>query len=364
MVTFHVKYGKIKKEGGYPVAGKRQLILRNERMDLYKGVGIYCVIAIHVLFPGSFGMAVRVLSRFAVPFFFLTAGYFNLGATPAQLKRRAVRTGLLLAGSCIPYLLLGIVLTVIRGEAPIPWLRTMISAGTVKDFIFYHTIPFPYAWQLWFLGALTMVYLFWWAIATLCAHLKQAMPYDAMAVVAVLLLVVHLGLGEGMALSGKALDNRILRNAMLDGLPFFALGSWCGWRRRDIRALSVSWHWVMILGVTVSFAEAYFVGKQELYVGTVILLAGMMGRCIRYRRVSKGKVSAYLQLCGELLTFPIFVIHLLVIAVFREIPVLDPVQQMGWILPITVALLSTILAVVWFVITATLKEKVGEEKQK
>ena len=59
--------------GGYTVSGKRQLILRNERMDLYKGVAIYCVIAIHVLFPGNFGMAVRVLGRFAVPFF---DGYF------------------------------------------------------------------------------------------------------------------------------------------------------------------------------------------------------------------------------------------------------------------------------------------------
>lgn len=346
------------------MAGKRQLILRNERMDLYKGVGIYCVIAIHVLFPGSFGMAVRVLSRFAVPFFFLTAGYFNLGATPGELKHRAVRTGLLLAGACIPYLLLGIVLTVIRGDALLPWLRGLISYGTIKDFIFYHTIPLPYAWQLWFLGALTMVYLFWWAIATLCAHLKRAMPYGTMAVVSVVLLAIHLGLGEGMALSGRTLDNRILRNAMLDGLPFFALGSWCGWRRLDIKGLSVPWHWVMVLGAVVSFAEAYFVGKQELYLGTVILLAGMMGRCIRYRRVSKGTVSAYLQLCGELLTLPVFVIHLLVIAAFREIPALDPVQQTGWILPPIVALLSTVFAVMWFVIIATLREQGRKDTNK
>ena len=166
-----------------------------------------------------------------------------------------------------------------------------------------------------------------------------------------------------MALAGRTLDNRILRNAMLDGLPFFALGSWCGWRRWNIKALSLPWHWVMVLGVVLSFAEAYFVGKQELYLGTVILLAGMMGRCIRYRRVPKGTVSTYLQLCGELLTLPIFVIHLLVIAVFRELPALAPVQQMVWILPPAVALLSTVFAVFWFVVTATLKERAEKKKQ-
>lgn len=358
MVTFPVKYDSIRKKGGgCPVAGKRQLILRNERMDLYKGVAIYCVIAIHVLFPGSFGTAVRVFSRFAVPFFFLTAGYFNLGATPGELRRRAVRTGFQLVGACIPYLILGIVLTVRRGDALLPWLYTLISPGNIKDFLFYHTIPLPYAWQLWFLGALTMVYLFWWAIATLCVHLKRAMPYDSMAIVSVILLMIHLGLGEGMALAGRTLDNRILRNAMLDGLPFFALGSWWGWRRWDIKSLSVPWHWIMLLGVAVSFAEAYFVGKQELYLGTVILLTGMMGRCIRYRRVLKGKVSAYFKLCGELLTLPIFVIHLLVIAMFREVPALAAVQQMGWILPPVVAVLSTVLAVFWFVGIETLREK-------
>ena len=141
------------------MSGKRQLILRNERMDLYKGVAIYCVIAIHVLFPGNFGMAVRILGRFAVPFFFLTAGYFNLGATPGDLYRRAIRTGLQLILACIPYLLLGMALAVKNGQELLSWMQMIITVGNLKDFLFYHTIPFPYAWQLWFLGALTVVYL-------------------------------------------------------------------------------------------------------------------------------------------------------------------------------------------------------------
>jgi peptidoglycan/LPS O-acetylase OafA/YrhL len=143
---------------------------------------------------------------------------------------------------------------------------------------------------------------------------------------------------------------------MLDGLPFFALGNWAAWRRWDIKAISIPWHWVIFLGAALSFAEAYFVGKQELYFGTMILLVGLMGRCIRYRRVPRGKFSTFLQLCGELLTLPIFVIHLLVIALFREVPVLAPVQQIEWLLPIIVAILSTAIALMWFVVKATLSE--------
>lgn len=343
------------------MAGKRQLVLRNQRMDLYKGLAIYCVIAVHVLFPGTFGMAVRVFARFAVPFFFLTAGYFNLGATPGDLRRRAVRTGIQLILACIPYLLLGVILTIMKGEALLTWLRSVFSLGNLRDFLFYHTIPLPYAWQLWFLGALTMVYLFWWAVATLCAYLKRAMPYDGMAVLAVCLLVLHLGLGEGMTLMGRTLDNRILRNAMLDGLPFFALGSWAAWRRWNIKALPVRWHWLIVLGIVMSFGEAFFVGRQELYVGTVVMLAGLMGRCIRYRRVPGGAVNLFLQLCGEVLTLPIFVVHLLVIALFREMPVLAPVQRMGWVLPIIVAVISTIFALLWLIGKAAVLER---KKQK
>lgn len=331
------------------MAGKRQLSLRNQRMDLYKGMAIYAVIAIHVLFPGSFGSGVRALARFAVPFFFLTAGYFNFNAPTRSLGRRALRTLKQLILSSIPYFLLGCVLTARADQSVIQWLKGFGDRRYLEEFFQFHTIPFPYAWQLWFLGALLTVYLLWWAFHTLSDAAGRPFPYDKAAIAAAALLLLHLILGEGSGLLGRETDNRLLRNALLDGLPFFALGSWCAWRRRDIKAAKIPWHFLILGGTALSLIEAKLTGKQELYLGTLILLAGLMGRCIRYRRAPEGKLSRALQFCGQELTLPIFVVHMLVVAAIRKIPALARVNQLPWLLPILVAVLSTLisLALVW-----------------
>lgn len=331
------------------MAGKRQMSLRNQRMDLYKGIAIYSVIAIHVLFPGSFGSGIRALARFAVPFFFLTAGYFNFNASTRSLGRRAVRTLKQLVLSSIPYLLLGCLLTVKAGNSVWEWLKSFWAIRYLEEFFQFHTVPFPYAWQLWFLGALLTVYLLWWAFHTLAGAAGRSFPYDAAAIAAVILLLLHLVLGEGLGLLGQETDNRLLRNALMDGFPFFTLGSWAAWRRRDIKAANIPWHYLILGGTALSLIEAKLTGKQELYLGTLILLAGLMGRCIRYRRAPEGKLSHVLQFCGQELTLPIFVVHMLVLAAIREIPVLSWLNNLSWLLPIVVAALSTLIALglVW-----------------
>ena len=331
------------------MAGKRQLALRNQRMDLYKGIAIYSVIAIHVLFPGSFGSGIRALARFSVPFFFLTAGYFNFNASPRSLGRRAGRTLKQLILSSIPYLLLGCILTAKAGKSVLEWLKGFRDIRYLEEFFQFHTVPFPYAWQLWFLGALLTVYLLWWAFHTLASAAGRPFPYDGFAIAAVVLLLLHLILGEVFGLLGRETDNRLLRNALLDGLPFFALGSWAAWRRRDIKAANIPWHALILGGTVLTFVEAKLTGKQELYLGTLILLAGLMGRCIRYRRAPGGILSRALQFCGQELTLPIFVVHMLVLASIREIPALAWLSNLSWLLPIVVAILSTLIALglVW-----------------
>lgn len=339
------------------MAGKRQLSLRNQRMDLYRGLAIYAVIAIHVLFPGSFGSGIRALARFAVPFFFLTAGYFNFNASTRSLGRRAIRTLKQLVLSCVPYVLLGCILTVRAGSSLLEWLKGFWDVRYLEEFFQFHTIPFPYAWQLWFLGALLTVYLLWWAVHTLCRAAGHSFLYDVAAIAAVLLLLLHLILGEGFGLLDRETDNRLLRNALLDGLPFFALGSWAAWRRRDIKALPIPWHYLILGGAALSLLEAKLAGKQELYLGTLILLAGLMGRCIRYRRAPDGTLSRALQFCGQELTLPIFVVHMLVLAAIREIPALAWLNRLTWLLPIVVAVLSTLIALGLVWVKANLSRK-------
>ena len=54
----------------------------NDKLDLWKCVAIYSVIFIHILLPGQIGVAVNCLARFAVPLFFLSAGFFSWRSPP------------------------------------------------------------------------------------------------------------------------------------------------------------------------------------------------------------------------------------------------------------------------------------------
>lgn len=326
---------------------------RNQRMDLYRGAAIYGVVLIHVLFPAPLGRGIQVMARFAVPFFFLTAGYFSLDAVPRTLARRAVRTLRQLLWICAPYLLLSCYLVDKQGDSVFTWLGSLFTWDVLVRLLAVHAVPFFYAWQLWFLGALFAVYLWWWLISELWQVRKDRLPYDAFAAAALVLLAVHLLLGEGSSLAGRELDRQVLRNALLDGLPFFALGCWCAFRRKEIRRLRLPWHYLILGGLGLSLIEYALVGEQELYLGTLMVLAGMMGRCLRYRRAPSGRISAALQYCGRELTLYIYALHMLVLALIREAGALAWLNRLEWLLPPAVAALSTLAAMA----AVRLKEK-------
>ena len=79
----------------------------NDKLDLFKCIGIYGVVLAHVPLPGQFGMAVCALAKFSVVLFFLTAGYFSYDRSSAVLRRRTLKTGWLLLGAAALLVVLG-----------------------------------------------------------------------------------------------------------------------------------------------------------------------------------------------------------------------------------------------------------------
>ena len=60
----------------------------NVKLDLLKGCACIGVVFIHVSFPGTFGQIVNYISTFAVPVFYMIAGYFAWGKGTDTVKRR------------------------------------------------------------------------------------------------------------------------------------------------------------------------------------------------------------------------------------------------------------------------------------
>ena len=157
----------------------------NDKLDLWKCVAIYSVIFIHILLPGQIGVAVNCLARFAVPLFFLSAGFFSWRSPPRVLARRTVRTAGLLLFACLALLGLGCAMAKHGGASMGAYLLGRFTWANAASLVLWQLFPLPYSWPLWFLAALLMIYLMWWGLTAL---LLGRLPHRLLAVLALGLL--------------------------------------------------------------------------------------------------------------------------------------------------------------------------------
>lgn len=319
----------------------------NAKLDLWKCVAIYSVIFIHILLPGQIGVAVNCLARFAVPLFFLSAGFFSWRSPPRVLARRTVRTAGLLLFACLALLGLGCAMARHGGASMGAYLLGRFTWANAASLVLWQLFPLPYSWPLWFLAALLMIYLMWWGLTAL---LRGRLPHRLLAVLALGLLAVHLVLGEGRSLQGLAVDSVRIRNVWLDGLPFFLLGTWMGSQRERIEALRPGWLWLGgAAGSLLALWERSRTEFLDLHVGTVLAAVCVMAACVAGPAVKSPVLRRTACRCGRELTFYIFAFHVPIYGVMKEwsdtVPGFAWAMERSWLLPFLVAVLSTLLAI-------------------
>lgn len=116
----------------------------NARLDRFRVVCAVLVIAIHTspletLNPDADWMLTRVIARIAVPFFFMSTGYFSRDKIEQGGIRRTLRKTLLLyLSAVILYLPLNLYMGDLEHLTPVSLLRDLLLDGT-----FYHLWYFP-----------------------------------------------------------------------------------------------------------------------------------------------------------------------------------------------------------------------------
>ncbi len=319
----------------------------NDKLDLWKCVAIYSVIFIHILLPGQIGVAVNCLARFAVPLFFLSAGFFSWRSPPRVLARRTVRTTGLLLFACLALLGLGCAMARHGGASMGAYLLGALYLGQRSIAGTVAALPLPYSWPLWFLAALLMIYLMWWGLTAL---LRGRLPHRLLAVLALSLLAVHLVLGGGPEPPGAGSGQRAHRNVWLDGLPFFLLGTWMGSQRERIEALRPGWLWLgAAAGSLLALWERSRTEFLDLHVGTVLAAVCVMAACVAGPAVKSPVLRRTACRCGRELTFYIFAFHVPIYrgdeGVERHCAGLCLGHGAGLAAPFLVAVLSTLLAI-------------------
>lgn len=290
--------------------------MRNQRIDLFKCISIYSVVLLHIK-TGVLDGQTAALTRFAVPYFFLVAGYFAYGQGEEGLLRRARHALLLWAASVglVAALCAGMVWR--SGWSFLIYLRQQFTPRAWLELMTLQVLPFPYGYHLWFIGAMPLLYLIWLAVTRLC----RAIPYRALAGGAALLLGINLFLGEGLALLGReSVPAQYLRNAWLDGLPFFLLGAWMHFDEQWIVSRvthTMVWGGLLAGGGAV-LAEQALAGDQDLFAGSVLFALLLMAAALKWPEVRQGPLGRRMCRCGSSLTFLIYMIHVPLYSFFCE----------------------------------------------
>lgn len=321
---------------------------RNQRLDLFRCIAVYSVIFLHVPFPGRIGVAINCLARFAVPLFFLSAGYFSWGKPAEVLLRRAKHCLGLLVLAAVPPAGIDLALALGRGETVGEFFRQILQPEGLLRLLQVQVLPFTYAAPLWFLAALAMTYGIWWGLTA--AFRGRDLPCSLLACAALLVLALHLSLGEGRMLRGMDPVNFLwLRNVWMDGLPFFALGVWMGsrktWMKQALRPELL--YVLMALGCGLALVERSATGYLDLHFGSVVAAAAAMAAAVVRPELKHSGSLMRLLVRGGDATFPVYVLHVPVYGVLSKaegIPLAEWIVAQKALLPLVVAGITTLLS--------------------
>ncbi|MCI7767954.1 MAG: acyltransferase [Oscillospiraceae bacterium] len=134
----------------------------NYKLNLLKGFACIGVVFIHITFPGIFGEIVKLASDYAVPIFFMIAGYYAFGNGTAVVKRRLIKIIKIFVYAYLLFFALKAADAIMNHEIGVLWLCDLFNWKTAIKCIVFCTIDF--AIPLWYLIAMIETYIVWYFI--------------------------------------------------------------------------------------------------------------------------------------------------------------------------------------------------------
>ena len=296
---------------------------RNESFDLVRILAFIAIVFLHMgatagVQETPLAATVNAVARFAVPFFFAVTGFFLARADVRKLARGFRKELAFTACAVALYFALAAL-----GLWDWSGVGLPISAFFERDWVgpFLLWNDFPFAYHLWFLFAALYVY------AILIAWRACRVPMGVFLVLGAALLVVRLFLTEFTG----TLDSLGMqpRSFLLFALPSFALGMVFARAKDRLRAVPAVASLIAIVGGSVlSVYEARLFGLQELYIGSVVTVAGMFALCLRcphpFSSVPGLRRIGVLARFGGMPMGIAYVVHLVILQAMLRASEVDP----------------------------------------
>lgn len=315
--------------------------MRNRTFDLFKWAAALSVLLLHVPLPGDLGGTVRLLARWAVPFFFMVSGYFTYGVmhrgdTRRLLLRMRRLCCIFVPAACFYALWCCFMLS---DKTPLQFFKSHYTLRTLLSFLFLNNTQSK--GHLWFLPALIYCY----GLVLLLMRLGKTRWLRW----APLLLLVPLLVGEiAVGVLHKTVTPEYTRNAWLTGLPCFALGLVFRESEQKIKRLGRKWPALGVLaGLVLSVVEYQCLNdRADLYFGPLLAAVSLF---LLAQNVTCAWENPFVLYAQES-ALVIYILHpALRNLVQRQLLPWWGIsgQAAAWLLPVLTLALSLLAAAIW-----------------
>ena len=308
----------------------------NVKLNLLKGFACMGVVFIHITFPGLFGQIVMHASGYAVPIFFMIAGYYAYGKDLDVIKRRLLKIVKILVYAYILFFLYNLVFS-IKNHEVLQWLSDSYNWKTPIMYICFCTINF--AIPLWYLIAMIETYIVWLFVV------KRKKEHLIIKITPILFLlqIILTSYCETMKLELFWETNFLIR-----AMPWFMLGYCLNTEMaNNIRSIKTS---TLIMMVIVGCAIAVIPTAFDLpimfnVIGYIPYAFGLFSLALKNPSQS---VCKPVEFIGDKLSLNIYIFHVLIAGIIgfafhRILNVNTEADPYLWIRPIIV-LVTTIFA--------------------
>ncbi len=296
-------------------------ISRNLGIDILKMICSFLVVYIHAPMPGMIGEAIYMVSRVAVPVFFIITGFFYLdtvqnGKTFLQI-RKIFQLFLISNGI---FFLKELAAAWTPRESLHSFIVNLIHIQTIKDFFVFNASPFCY--HLWYMGAIlyTLMIMAWVYRPGTKKYLWACIPA---------LLAIDLLFGDySVIVFGKTFPVHYVRNFLCVGIPYFLIGTIIREYYAMIKEKTTAWFWwlcsVCLLILTV--AERYILvindiaGRRKHNISTTLFaIAIFILSVLLFENKKQNRLTTFLSALSRRYSAWIYIIHPLFVTAFGVI---------------------------------------------
>ena len=351
-----------------PQAPLGVLSQRNQFMELMKFIASFFVVFIHAPFPGSFGSFLYSMGQFAVPMFFMITGYFNFGATDAQVRRRAKHIFRLFLTGALIRVILSCAAVELRGGSTVAYLISYIpEPDEIIRLLVLHRPP--YTGHLWFLVGMLACYGIFGAVVRFQGETSRnykpfyCLSLSAFAVYFAVEVVGPVASPEGSGLTGY--------NGWFLGLSMFGIGLFMRqYQQRLTQAFGLTGKKIilwLLAGLAVTVIQWYGVSGQPLF-GILIFVFSLMLLMIRFPKlIPTPGADRFFSALGKLSMW-IYLVHLPLLTFYGQIFQSTLQNLLGakepWLYPLLLAAASLVLSLVLYLLAPLgrrLQKAVGKQ---